>query len=81
MKQFVRLVLVILPLVVLLGCGAGKPKPAELPQETIPLPKRGPLPSGRGKGSEAAQLRMPAADTATAAAQALRNALRSPTIF
>lgn len=45
MKRFVCLVLCVLPLlVVLAGCGSSKPKPAETPKETIPLPKKGPIP-------------------------------------
>lgn len=56
MKRFVCVVLFVLPLLaVLAGCGSSKPKPAELPKETIPLPKQGPVPVGTpGKKGEPA---------------------------
>jgi hypothetical protein len=48
MRLIVRLALAILPLVVLIGCDNGKPKPAELPKQLMEPPKTRPIPGGGG---------------------------------
>ena len=52
MRVMMRLALAILPLLLVIGCDNGRPKPAELPKELLPPPKTRPMPGGGG-GSKA----------------------------
>jgi len=47
MQWFVRLALLMVPLLILAGCDT-KPKPAETPKQLIEPPKGRPTPSGGG---------------------------------
>jgi hypothetical protein len=47
MKAFFRVVVLVLPLLVLVGCDS-KPKPAEIPKDQMELPKTRPTPAGGG---------------------------------
>jgi hypothetical protein len=52
MRVMMRLTVAVLPLLLVIGCDNGKPKPAELPKELMPTPKTRPIPGGGG-GSKA----------------------------
>ncbi len=46
MRVMLRLAISTLPIVLLIGCDNGKPKPAELPKQLMDPPKTRPIPGG-----------------------------------
>ncbi len=48
MRVMMRLALAILPLLLVIGCDNGRPKPAELPKGLMDPPKSRPIPGGGG---------------------------------
>jgi hypothetical protein len=51
MKMMIRLAVVFLPLLLVIGCDNGKPKPAELPKQLMDPPKTRPIPGGGSKAA------------------------------
>jgi hypothetical protein len=49
MRALMRLAVALVPLLLMMGCDNGKPKPAELPKQLMDPPKTRPIPGGGGK--------------------------------
>lgn len=60
MRWLVRLAVSVLPLLVLIGCDNGKPKPAELPKQLMEPPKSRPIPGGTGPKAPPQTSQLPA---------------------
>jgi hypothetical protein len=48
MRALMRLAVAMVPLLLMMGCDNGKPKPAELPKQLMDPPKTRPIPGGGG---------------------------------
>jgi hypothetical protein len=49
MRALMRLAVAMVPLLLMMGCDNGKPKPAELPKQLMDPPKTRPTPGGGSK--------------------------------
>ena len=59
MNVITRLAVAVLPLLLVIGCDDGKPKPAELPKQLMDPPKSRPIPGGGGSKAPPATGQLP----------------------